>query len=413
MRLPPLPAVGTGHGKASTVRHVRTTDPDVVGCLRAGALAGAVALLVAGCSAGSAGPVSSPGPSTSASSPPSAAASPSPSQGQQNVTGQALTRPSAHGQLHVLSRAAFPVASSDFLEPIGAEAPDGVVFATFGSQGPPPIAAAGAPVYVVDGDEPAQVAEHPTIPVTALAADDSNLYVGGSDQIIEYVRATGAIARTWNVALPVRLLAVAAGKLWAVLGSASGPGRVVEIDPAADAVTTVGTATASVTSVASGPAGIYYVQSGGATIVHITAAGKRQQAPTHQQVNEQLSGPGAIQAISVIKGRLFLIHDAGQGLDSSAQTYDAATLAGPLTNVPGMAGSNHAIDSLAGPIDASRAGGSACSSSNCVGRYSLSTGAVTDAVSYPQGDRLDLLLGPYPAVFVFPSSGQVYLDRIG
>jgi hypothetical protein len=406
MRARQLRTGDTGCGKVPAARP--DADPDVVRRLPAGALTAAIALLVAGCSAGTAGPGSSAG------SAPSATASASASQGQQNLTVPALATPSARGQLHVLSRAAFPVASSVFLGVIGAEAPDGAVFAAFGSQqGAPPVAAAGAPVYVVDGDEPVQVAEHPTIPVAALAADDSNLYVGGGDQIIEYVRATGAIARTWNLALPVRLLAVGAGRLWAVLGPASGSGRVVEIDPAGAAVTTVGTATASITSVAAGPAGIYYVEPGGATIVHVAAAGQRQQAPTHQQVNEQLSGPGAIQAISVIGVRIFLIHDAGQGLDSSSQTYDAATLAGPLTNAPGIAGSNHAVDSLAGPIDASRAGGSACSSSNCVGRYSLSTGAVTDAVTYPQGDRLDLLLGPYPAVFVLTSSGHVYLDRIG
>lgn len=38
---------------------------------------------------------------------------------------------------------------------------------------------------------------------------------------------------------------------------------------------------------------------------------------------------------------------------------------------------------------------------------------MTDAVTYPRSTELGPLLGPYPALFVFPSSGPVYLDRIG
>jgi hypothetical protein len=273
------------------------------------------------------------------------------------------------------------------------------------------MAPAGSALYVVDGDQPAQIAEHPAIAVTAVAADNTYLYVGGSRQIIAYSRATGAVAQTWNVAEPVRLMAASAGRLWAVLGTIAA-GQVVEITPVSSAISTVGTDTANVESIAAGPKGIYYVESGGATIVHIRPDGARQHAPTNQTVNQMLSGPAAVQAISVIEDQLFLVHDAGQGLDSSSQTYNAATLAGPMTNAPGTAGSNHAIGSLGGPIDLltreSPAGG------NEVARYNLTTGAVTDAVSY----SLDLrgfgpLLGPYPAVFVVESNGRVYLDRIG
>ena len=41
------------------------------------------------------------------------------------------------------------------------------------------------------------------------------------------------------------------------------------------------------------------------------------------------------------------------------------------------------------------------------------TGAVTDAVIYPTSTHLGPLLGPYPAVIVFPASGRVLLERIG
>jgi hypothetical protein len=273
------------------------------------------------------------------------------------------------------------------------------------------MAPSGSALYVVDGDQPAQVAEHPVIAVTAVAADDTDLYVGGGSQIIAYSRATGAVSQTWNVTEPVRLMAASAGKLWAVLGTLKS-GQVVELTPGSSGVVTVGTDTANVESIAAGPKGIYYVESGGATIVHIRPDGARQQAPTNQTVSLQLSGPAAIQAVSVIGDQVLLVHDAGQGLDSSSQTYNASTLAGPLANAPGTAGSNHAISSLAGPIDLLT--GESAAGTNEVGRYNLSTGAVTDAVTYsPDLRGFGPLLGPYPVVFVIASNGRVYLDRIG
>jgi hypothetical protein len=86
---------------------------------------------------------------------------------------------------------------------------------------------------------------------------------------------------------------------------------------------------------------------------------------------------------------------------------------GPQASAPGSAGSNRAIGSLAGPVDRVLPGSSACSGSGCAGRDNLATGAVTDAVTYPGSTELGPLLGPYPAVFVFGSSGPAYLDRIG
>jgi hypothetical protein len=330
------------------------------------------------------------------------------------VTLPALPAPSTSGRLRVLLREAYPVQSSAFLAVISAEAPDGSVFTAFSAQqSATPVAPAGSSVYVVDDNNPVEVAEHPSIPVAALAADNTYLYVGGGNQIVEYARATGSMARTLTLALPVRLMAVAAGRLWAVLGSVSGPGRVVEISPGSGTVTTVGTDTANVLSLAAGPLGLYYVESGGATIVRINPNGTRLQASTNQTVNQELSGPAAIQAISVIGDQLFVTHNAGQGDDSSSQTYDSTTLAGPLTNAPGTADSNQAVDSLAGPLDRSAPVASACAGQNCVGRYNLGSGAVTDAVTYPQTVRLGALLGPYPAVVVFPASGHVLLERLG
>jgi hypothetical protein len=379
--------------------------------LFAAALVSAAGLLIVGCSAGGQGPSSTASTTNSASAKPSASASPSSSPTAVSVP--APPSPSASGKLRVRLRDAFPVQSSAFMNAIATEAPDGSVFAAFTSQqSGTPSAPAGTAVYVVDGDGSVQVAEHPPIPVTALAADSTYLYVGGGKQIVEYARATGSIARTLSLSLPVRLMTASAGKLWAVLGGLTGSGQVVEISPGSGSVTTVGTDTVNVTNIAAGPLGLYYVESGGATIVRVNLNGTHLEASTNQTVNQQLSGPAAVQAISVLGSQLFVIHDAGQGLDSSSQTYDANTLAGPQNNAPGIAGSNHAVDTPAGPMDASAPDGSSCPGKACVGRYNLATGAVTDAVTYPQGIHLGPLLGPYPAVIVFPASGRVYLDRI-
>ena len=378
--------------------------------LLAAAVVGSAALLVAGCSTGSHGT----GPTIKTTSQASVTPSVSASASTGPVSLPALPAPSTSGQLRVRLREAYPVQSNAFLGVIAAEAPDGSVFTAFATmQSGTPVAPADTTVYVVDDDNPVAVAEHPSIPVTALAADDTYLYVGGGNEIIEYARATGSIARTLTLAQPVRLMAVSDGELWAVLGGVGGAGRVVEISPGSGTVTTVGTDTANVFDLAAGPLGLYYVESGGATIVRINPNGTRLQAGTNQTVNQQLSSPAAIQAISVIGGQLFVTHIAGQGDDSSSQTYNATTLAGPMTNAPGTAGSNQAVGTLAGPLDSSAPVASACPGENCVGRFNLATGALTDAVRYPQSTHLGPLLGPYPAVVVFPASGHVYLERIG
>jgi hypothetical protein len=373
------------------------------------------AALVAGCSGGTQGSApSAPALSSAPAHSASQSATPVVSASQQGLGVSPPPAPSASGQLHVLLHDEFPVTvNPGNLMVISTEAPDGSVFAAFGSEQADSVVAApsGSAVFVVDGDQPVQIAEHPAIAVTALAADNTYLYAGGKSEIIAYSRATGAVAQTWSVTEPVRLLAASAGRLWAVLGSLAG-GQINEITPGSSVMRTVSTDAANVESIAAGPRGIYYVESGGGTIVHVRPDGADQQAPTNQTVNLQLSGPGAIQAISVIGDQVLVVHDAGQGLDSSSQTYNASTLAGPLTNAPGTAGGNHAISSPAGPIDLVI--GESTGATNEVGRYNLSTGAVTDAVRYPSSTKdLGPLLGPYPAVFVVVSGGTAYLDRIG
>src|SRR5580658_3890399 len=126
--------------------------------LHTGVVIGTVALVVAACSSGHSDSAAGTSPASSA---PSAAASSS--QSQHAVT---VPAPSATGPLHVLLHDAFPVASSISVGAIGAEAPDGSVFAAFGTQAAGSLEVpAGVAIYVIDGDQSPQVAEHPTIPV--------------------------------------------------------------------------------------------------------------------------------------------------------------------------------------------------------------------------------------------------------
>jgi hypothetical protein len=76
-----------------------------------------------------------------------------------------------------------------------AQGPDGAIFVA-GPVTAPQI------IWVVDGVRPAGIAEHVKGPVTALAADTANLYVGVGQAVTDYSRTTGNVVRTWQTALP-------------------------------------------------------------------------------------------------------------------------------------------------------------------------------------------------------------------
>ena len=282
-----------------------------------------------------------------------------------------------------------------------AQGPDGAVFVA-GKVASPQI------IWVVDGVGPAGIAEHVRGPVTALAADAANLYVGVGQSVTAYSRTTGNVVRTWQTALPGTLtqLVVAGTKVWGLsTGSADdsngAPDGLVELDPASNSPVRSVTGFAGTFSLAAGLSSIYYMTKQSTELVQQTNAGATVTAPTNQQVNLQLSGPSAIQAVAVVDGQVIVQHDAGQGLDAQLNAYDATTLVGPTAQT------NFAADEPIAPTDSGlfvvgNSDSAACTAGQtaCVRRFSMSAGNVGDPLALPDDTIASAVTGPYPTVVV-------------
>ena len=101
-----------------------------------------------------------------------------------------LPAPSTNGVLHVSATIPVPLPTGPVL---AAEAPDGAVF----------VAQTNSPVYVVDGNLAAEVAEHVGGGPQALAADGASLYAASytssSTVVYSYSRASGAQTGQWTL----------------------------------------------------------------------------------------------------------------------------------------------------------------------------------------------------------------------
>jgi hypothetical protein len=294
-----------------------------------------------------------------------------------------------------------------------AQAPDGAVF----------VAGVGSPqvIWVVDGAQPAAVAEHVTGPVTALAADAANLYVGVAQSVTAYSRTTGELVRQWTpspVHGPITQLVVAGDRVWGLFRQPGGDqpsptGDLVEIDPTADSPVALVSGLTDTFSLAAGTAGVYYVTKQSSEIVERTNTGRVVSAPTHQAVNLELSGPSAIQAVAVDDGRVVLQHDAGQGLDAVLNTYDATTLAGPSADADFSANEDFVVTPsgifVIGNSDTDVCG---AGQPTCVRRFSLKSGNVGDPVALPADTAASILTGPNPTV-VLALGPDLHVLRIG
>jgi len=282
-----------------------------------------------------------------------------------------------------------------------AQAPDGAIFVA-GKVASPQI------IWVVDGVGPAGIAEHVRGPVTALAADVANLYVGVGQSVTAYSRTTGNVVRTWHTALPGTLtqLVVAGTKVWGLsMGSADdsngAPAGLVELDPASNSPVRSVTGFAGALSLAAGPSSVYYVTKQSAELVQQTNAGATVTAPTNQQVNLQLSGASAIQAIAVVDGQVIVQHDAGQGLDAQLNAYDATTLVGPTAQT-NFAADEPIASTASGLFVVGNSDSAACTDGQtaCVRRFSMSAGNVGDPLALPDDTIASTVTGPYPTVVV-------------
>ncbi len=294
-----------------------------------------------------------------------------------------------------------------------AQAPDGAIFVA-GKLASPQI------IWVVDAVGPAGIAEHVRGPVTALAADAANLYVGVGQSVTAYSRTTGNVVRTWHTALPGTLtqLVVAGTKVWGLstvsAGNSSGaPNGLVELDPSAGSPVRSVTGFAGTVSIAAGPSSVYYVTKQSAELVQQTNAGATVTAPTNQQVNLQLSGPSAIQAVAVVDGQVIVQHDAGQGLDAQLNAYDATTLVGPTAQT-NFAADEPIAPTASGLFVVGNSDSAACTAGQtaCVRRFSLSTGNQGDPLALPDDTIASSVTGPYPTV-VLARGSDLHVLRIG
>ncbi len=293
-----------------------------------------------------------------------------------------------------------------------AQAPDGAIFVA-GKVASPQV------IWVVDGVRPAGIAEHVRGPVTALAADAANLYVGVGQSVTAYSRTTGNVVRSWHPALPGTLtqLVVAGTKIWGLstdsAGNSSGaPEGLVELDPSSSSPVRSVTGFTGAFSIAAGPSGVYYVTKQSAELVEQTNEGAAVTAPTNQQVNLELSGPSAIQAVAVVDGQVIVQHDAGQGLDAQLNAYDATTLVGPTAQT-NFAADEPIAPTASGLFVVGNSDSAACTAGQtaCVRRFSLATGNQGDPLALPDDTLASSVTGPYPTV-VLARGSDLHVLRI-
>jgi hypothetical protein len=97
------------------------------------------------------------------------------------------------GPLQIAATVSVPIPAN--VQITAVEAPDGAVFVS--QEGHDPSSA--TVVWVVDPTGPADIAEHVSGGVSALAADATNLYVVADDSVIGYTRSTGNQMGQWKL----------------------------------------------------------------------------------------------------------------------------------------------------------------------------------------------------------------------
>lgn len=306
--------------------------------------------------------------------------------------------------LHIASTVAIPgaMAAASLGMPVATEAPDGTVYVATvdgGQQTVRSVSLTGAR-HVVD-----RVTGVGTI--TALAADATYLYAGTPLAISAYRRTDGALVQRWPLSPSPRQLsqlAVAGNRVWGLLtplGFTRKPSSLVELDPTSPIRVRTVNGVPDTTSIAATSSAIYYVSDKSSTVVRLTNAGVRTTAPTHEVVNQTLSGPAAIQALLVDGSAVVVRFDAGQGLDATTFSYNASTLAGPSASHGAFdAGSALGKTSSLGLLESGIPGGNSCVSTlhPCLVRYAIGSGGpVAPALSLPY-DGAGAPLGPFPAV---------------
>jgi hypothetical protein len=367
----------------------------------------AVVLIVAGC--GSSGKHSA-SPAASSRLAPSGSASstsevPSPTT-ITTVAGTSTTATSDTGPLSVVGKISIPGVTDD---PVATEAPDGAVFVSdFSANTDSPTV-----VWVIDGAQPAVVAEHVPIGISGLVADSSSLYVASDSSVIRYDRASGAQAAEWRFPAPdigtaspsnahLVSLAVSNDSVYVFVAEGAAAGGVdVYLGPSSGSGSP-SLLFSSQAGAAVGPDGSLYHERSDDHLVRTAPDGVVTVGPS--------LGVPPDSILTVAAGILWVQEVQGQGVGALYRSFDASTLA-PLGTYQGVDGESSLTDTVAGPIDAPGSYGpkSCPDSDGCVFRFSANA---TLADPLPVGDAYQVL-GPQPAVIVTNTAGTAELDRLG
>jgi hypothetical protein len=348
------------------------------------------------------------------SSPSHNANGPTPTTSTTTSPGATTTAPTVAttGPLSISATVAVPIAANGQIT--ATEAPDGAVFVSPEGNDPSTTTV----VWVVDPTGPAEVAEHVSGGVSALAADATNLYVVADDSVIGYTRSTGNQMGQWK--LPVINTANTSDAHLVTMAAAGGAvlvmitqGNEQNIYRFVPTSTKAPRLIASGTSAAIGPDGSVYYERSDNRLVKLSPTGVTTVGPA--LANAPNGEGGGIAGVSAVAGGLVWVSiPAGQGLDAQLSLYNALTLQA-MGSYPGSVTEQIVDTSAGGLVLIGPNGPGGCpqgptaAAISCVFRISQ-TAELSDQT--PVGTA-DVLLGPQPAVVTASTtSADLLVERL-
>jgi hypothetical protein len=323
-----------------------------------------------------------------------------------------LPAPATTGPLSVSESVAVPIAAN--VQITATEAPNGAVFVSPESHDSPTPAV----VWVVDPTGPAEIAEHVSGGVSALAADNTNFYVVSNDSVIGYTRTTGNQMGQWslpdintaNTSDADLVSMVAANGKVLILITQGNLQDVYRFDPNETAKPQM---VAQGTSAAIASDGSVFYERSDNHLVELSATGVTTVGPALASTPNG-DGGGIAGVTAVAGGVVWVSTPAGQGLDAQLSPYSATSLQ-PMGSYAGSV-SEQIVDTLAGalvlggpdgPGDCPQ--GTSVTSTSCVFRLSP-TAVLSDPTAVGTADQL---VGPYPAVVTASSTdANLVVDRL-
>jgi hypothetical protein len=323
-----------------------------------------------------------------------------------------LPTPATSGPLTVAASVAVPLPAN--VQITAAEAPDGAVFVSQESHD----SSVTTVVWVVDPSGPAEIAEHVTGGVSALAADATNLYIFADNSVTGYTRSTGNQMGQWTLP-PVSTANTSDADLVSMV-AANGEvlvmiaqGNLQDIYRIRPTSTSAPKLIAHGTSAAFGSNGTVFYERSDNRLVALSPTGTTTVGPLLPNAPNG-EGGGIADVDAVAGGLVWVSIPAGQGLDAQLTPYSATTLQA-MGKYPGSV-TEQIVDTSAGPLvlvgpdgPGGCPQGTSATSTSCVFRISP-TAALTDPTTVGSAEQL---LGPQPAVVTAsPTSSDLVVDRL-